>query len=743
MLPTFVSPLLLTGGLLIGIPIVLHLVMRERPKHLIFPALRFLRQRRESNRRRLKLRHLILLLLRCAAVLLFALAMAQPVFQSAGFLAGGQTPVAAAIVVDTRPRMLYRHHNQTRLDEAKQLASKILQELPRESDVVVLDSANSRSRFDVDRGAAAQRLGQLTITSAGQDLNEMLDSAQNILKPSDKQSKEIFVLTDMGAADWRSPNQLRRWKDLARAHPDYGLYVIDVGITDVQNFALSDLEISQEVLSENGLLRIDVQAMTDGRDGERTVQLFVEDEDGQLQKRGEQSVVCRSGEMSGVEFKTVLDGLGARQGQVRFARSDNLNIDDIRYFTVRVQPPWHILVVAPPPATKNARLLTGSLAPITLRQRGEAQFEFDVVEQVDFEQMRLNAYDAVWLLDPRPLSVEAWNRLTVFVSAGGGLALTIGGQAGMTGNQFNATASMELLPGELKRQWKNYDLYLAPERLEHPVLRKFKSREGDIPWAINPILKIWELGPLAEGTQTVIHYSDQRPALLARNVGAGKVLLMTTPLGTTGRSAWNQLLAPREEAWPGFALVNGMAEYLVGSSDQHLNFAVGESVLLSLDNDAKHFDSYLLKTPDASQRVKAESDQDELLIARTETPGHYRIEAGGRQGVSYGFSTNVKRSSTQLERIDPQELQTELDGVDIALVTSMDQLRKSRKAVVGRSRWEAYSWLIVLLVLVVIAENLLSTFFYRKSVPTSSPSMANEPAPSSQVAASQVAAMQS
>ncbi|MDH3718522.1 MAG: hypothetical protein OES79_10425, partial [Planctomycetota bacterium] len=94
-----------------------------------------------------------------------------------------------------------------------------------------------------------------------------------------------------------------------------------------------------------------------------------------------------------------------------------------------------------------------------------------------------------------------------------------------------------------------------------------------------------------------------------------------------------------------------------------------------------------------------------------------RIEAGGRQGVRYGFSANVPRDTTHLERVDTEQLRTELPDDEIALVATIDQLRKSRKVTVGRSRWEAYPWLIVLLVVVVAAENLLATFFYRKSAP--------------------------
>ena len=53
----------LLGGLaLVGVPILIHLVTREKPKHLRFPAFRFLLQKFQTNRRKLRLHHLLLLL---------------------------------------------------------------------------------------------------------------------------------------------------------------------------------------------------------------------------------------------------------------------------------------------------------------------------------------------------------------------------------------------------------------------------------------------------------------------------------------------------------------------------------------------------------------------------------------------------------------------------------------------------------------------------------------------------------
>ena len=74
----FLTPALLGGAALIAVPVILHLVMRRQSRQVTFPALRFVQLRREANRRRLQLRHLLLLLLRCLLVAGLAFALARP-----------------------------------------------------------------------------------------------------------------------------------------------------------------------------------------------------------------------------------------------------------------------------------------------------------------------------------------------------------------------------------------------------------------------------------------------------------------------------------------------------------------------------------------------------------------------------------------------------------------------------------------------------------------------------------------
>src|SRR5689334_1482605 len=107
----FVNISLLLGGIFIAIPIVLHLMMRQRPKQQTFPALRFIRERKLANQRRLQLRHWLLLALRCAIVGLFAMALARPSVASgalSSWLAAGLLAalcilaVAVAVIAATR-----------------------------------------------------------------------------------------------------------------------------------------------------------------------------------------------------------------------------------------------------------------------------------------------------------------------------------------------------------------------------------------------------------------------------------------------------------------------------------------------------------------------------------------------------------------------------------------------------------------------------------------------------------------
>src|SRR3954449_4483659 len=177
---TFLTPLMLVGAALVAASIILHLVMKQQPKHLFFPALRFVQLRNDKNKRSLKLRHLLLLLLRCGAIVLLALALARPTLQSSGLLGDQEAPIAAALVVDTSPRMQYKQQNQTRVEVAQDVAERVITQLPPESEVALIDSRTTNPAFAIDVAVARQRVNRLKAAAAMRPLGELCTDAMRL-----------------------------------------------------------------------------------------------------------------------------------------------------------------------------------------------------------------------------------------------------------------------------------------------------------------------------------------------------------------------------------------------------------------------------------------------------------------------------------------------------------------------------------------------------------------------------------
>src|SRR5829696_3800099 len=80
---SFLTPLFLVGLAALAIPVLLHLIQRERKQVVQFPSLMFLRRITYQSVRRRRIRHWLLLMMRLAALALIVMAFGRPFFRSA------------------------------------------------------------------------------------------------------------------------------------------------------------------------------------------------------------------------------------------------------------------------------------------------------------------------------------------------------------------------------------------------------------------------------------------------------------------------------------------------------------------------------------------------------------------------------------------------------------------------------------------------------------------------------------
>jgi hypothetical protein len=715
----FVTPALLGGAALIALPIVLHLIMRREAQKLRFPALRFVQLRRNLNQHRLRLRHLLLLALRCAIIALLAFALARPTLRGSDAAGKEDAPVASALVFDNSLRMAYQHANKSRLDEAKELAGWLLTQLPPESPVTVVDRAGRQRGQDLDRSAAELRVERLETSAAVRPMEDTLRDALRWLEDKRDYRGEIYVFTDLSAEAWPQG----KLADIAReldAMPGTNLYLIDVGAERPRNLGLGGLRLSSQQLAPGGTLRIETELVSAGvpavdenavdlDPGAAGVELYLENSAGEPEKRGQQSIAPKSGEPTEIEFSISNLSLGTHQGFVRLTGSDALASDDVRYFTVDVRPPTKMLLLGE--TEEDVLFLREALSPGGSASAAQSTFACTFGPFRQIAELPLADYAAVSLVDPPPLPAESWQALVNYSESGGGVGIFLGRNA--QAKEMNADEPQALLPAKLR--WVSHETtYLRPVAVEHPALAELRDLADVVPWSEFPVFKYWELQAGAESAHVVASFANGKPALVERQVDAGRVLLMTTPVSDPAYDEpWN-LLPTGTEPWPFLALANGVAEYLTAAGAAQLNYQAGQTVVLRLAPE-EQVASYALQMPDRSAvRQSLAPGQQDLSIATAEMLGNYRVRAGGQEGrLNRGFSVNLPAEITALDRAAADELVKALGDKR----TRVARTREDIEVRVGLARMgrELFPWLILAVAAVLAAEQLLANRFYRSA----------------------------
>jgi hypothetical protein len=708
----FVTPALLGGALLIGVPIVLHLVMRREVRQLVFPALRFVQQRKSVNQHRLRLRQLLLLALRCTVICLLAFALARPTLRGSGATGKEDSPIAAALVFDNSLRMTYLHENQTRLEKARELSGSLLDQLPSDAPVTVIDRASRYGGRESDKSSAELRIERLDASSVVRPLADALRDSVDWLKLQTDHRGEIYVFTDLASADW-SDDALAAFKARLDELPGASVYLVDVGVEKPHNLALGALRLSNQELAPGSLLQIDTELSALGEaaaDQELTVELETIEPGGTAQNRGQLVLQpAAGGEAVPVEFSLSGLPLGTHQGLLRVVADDPLHCDDVRYFTIEVRVPRKVLLLGR--TTDNTLFLREALAPTSGAGVLKSNFVCESRTFAQLDDAPLADFDAVCLVDPTELTPAAWQSLTDYVHSGGGLGIFLGRNAKR--DPFNEPAPQQLLPAKLR--WQSRDAtFLRPSATDHPVLHELAALGDAVPWSEYPVFRYWELESPADDIYVLAPFANGQPALVERRVGAGRVITMATPVSDPAfDDPWN-LLPTGPDPWPFLALANGIAEYLVGAGSEQLNYEAGQTAILGLA-PSEQVSSYVLDIPGAAPvRQSLTPGQKDLSVTSTESLGNYRVRAGGRDGqLDRGFSVNCSPTVSDLTRAD-------FAAIAAALGKDRVQLARSREEIEvrvgeGRVGRELFPALIVAVAIVLGIEQLLANRFYRNT----------------------------
>src|SRR5947209_8710702 len=190
----FLAPYLLWGTLAAAIPLALHLFFRSRYRTVPWAAMKFLLASMEQTSRRLRFQELWLLVLRCALLVVLAVALARPLTTRVRGTGPGNA-VDAVMVFDTSLSMGAADGPKNRLGRAKDAALKLIDELPEHSTVQIIACADRATlvgpRDAADLDEARVLIQNLPLTSLATDFDPGIVLAASVLERGQAPNKEL------------------------------------------------------------------------------------------------------------------------------------------------------------------------------------------------------------------------------------------------------------------------------------------------------------------------------------------------------------------------------------------------------------------------------------------------------------------------------------------------------------------------------------------------------------------------
>lgn len=518
---------------LLAVPLIIHLLNRQRYKRRPWAAMTFLLAAYKKQRRRLRRENLLLLLLRCAIPVILALAIARPMLRADSDLAGPAGGNAHhVIVVDASYSMgLQLPGTTSPFERAKTMAGNLIDRIgsregqPRVTLIVqgIRPSMPFREEIDLDRAKA--RVAALgPPVDGGPPLTEALAEAATLVEESTDAEMRVHVFTDLqvrafgddpftagepiGGADPVAPpardeapapddgtapgavptaemfqdtaaDAIRRIREKGevtvfdvRGDPDGGLE---------DNLQIADLRLGTSHAIQRVV--VPVIATVRNRTGSlRSVQVTLEIDGGQPTRRSIQVD-------AGAEAEVVFDVSFRETGQHRLRASlegDALAVDDERFLVVPVRDRVRVLVVEGSGEDDPGLRVGQHLVEVLDPTGGEGapdltQFAPTIVDPVALLSARAKPadFDLVVLADVERLDRPTSDALIEAVRGGTGLLVMLGRRADIDSyNEFLHRGGLGPMPmaltgtrGFAPDSEQSYGSLL--EAPEHPVFRDF------------------------------------------------------------------------------------------------------------------------------------------------------------------------------------------------------------------------------------------------------------------------------
>ena len=633
---SFLNPYFLFALAGVAVPVLIHLLTRDRIQHVQFPTLRFFAKGAKLVVRRKKFQELILLLLRVALIALLALVFARPFFEKKVVDTRHEFSTARVLVLDVSGSMRRPGLPEALKKEAQDATDSLRDSEDAGGVITFADTPNIAVPLGDQIAAVKAAAKAVTPGYGGTNIAEALRKANELLRSVRAQQKEIVLVSDLQRGgwsyfkgDWKLASDVKlAVREVKPTDPGSSLAIVEMKAPNSLVLDKQPASIAVRIANYSGQPRdkVDVTLMLNGT------------------KADAQQVNLRANGTVAVRFRHVFDTPGDNPGSVVVGSGDSTV-----YFNARILPRIPVLVInghpSANPQTDAAFFIGKALVPTD-----ESPF---VVKTLPADQVapdNVAASTVVILANVGQVPAPVADALQALLDRGGGLFFLPGDQVKpeVFNSEFGNMAPCKLRQVLLAHP-ANGETAESLTRIDfnHPVFETFSlPHHGDL--GLPKFAHYWETTD-TQLSSVLARFGDGRPAIVERSTGKGVSMALVSAIDPT----WNDF-AYQSVFLP---FMHQMVRYLAVQTGQQTAYSCGELLPLP-DGDT-------LKDPQGQVHSSRETSTGNPGIYATQ-PGFYTLlNKSGGQDFCYAVNGNLTEA-------DPTT--TSADEITAAIQRAPDEI---------------------------------------------------------------------
>jgi hypothetical protein len=670
----FLNPFFLIGSVVLAVPILIHLVRRERAEVVHFSSLMFLLKIPKRMVRQQMLKNLLLMLLRLALIALLVAVFLRPYMVQSATPDGPKAGSGKGYVMllDNSYSMQYG----TNFDKMKAEADKRIDALGGSDRMAIVgfnDAPTVLQSPTSDKGKLKGAVSALDPSMGGTRFFEAFSVADRLLSQFGAQERNLILISDFQRTGWnRSSRENLIDHDVK---PD----LVSVAVEQSNNVGIDNVSVDATSFVRTYAGKIVARIHNYRRDKEVSVPVALLINDKEERRK---SVTVPAAGTALADFTGFDLALGFSKGKIRIISDDPLPQDNEFLFTLERRERLNVVILDDGRPRQSFLLKTAfSAAP-------DLPFNVTVAKAAGVSIEELGKPDILIVNDVQRLTDAQRDRMVQARKTGQGQFVIMGSNAelswwgAMDGFPAKPTQKVDVS----SRDRNKTSIYLTSYNKNHGIFKTFQSG-ARLTLNTAQFTNYTEL-ELKPGATAVAKFENGSPALVESSPENSGLLVFASALDNN----WNDL--PLK---PSFVLLmHETAKYLTRYNAIKGWYTLGEGipVIGTLDGGIAR-----VVKPNGEQDSLGEIKSGEQRRFGPTEPGFYELRVGREERV---LAVNAPSNEGNLETILPADLfasvqSTEAEARQAGTFNSEDKMEYARRQM-------GWWWLLLIALIAGVVE---------------------------------------